>query len=316
MEFLADDKTWYDKIAYPPPATQVTYKKSTLPGHENEKPFTQMNVGQINQVALNFFENQLMSATHVRTNQGKAPKSISGESAQIQYTLDQRDLGPIQKAHEQAWFELYELLIAAATTEYYKGQPFLIPEKDSYQILEWDQEVFGDDYDYVMISKINKPVTKKARLEVMSTLVDFYSKLGTINPELADKFPMDRVFEMMDLSEMGLSENEKVPSLVKTKWELARMLSGNPVEPPLKEDDHKLHASSDLAEIQSIRFLTLEPSIRMAIQEHYKLHLLELDTMNQLKMKQVQQESAAQEVGRQRLQIQNQPVAEPQNQGM
>lgn len=306
-QFSKDTQEWFSAIEYPK-AGQIVYYKKPI-GQNTEAPRVEPSFGGIidpNMMAL--MEKQLNTALNMNAGLQNLPKTVSGESFQAQWTVDQRDLMPLQKIHQRAWFELYELLIGAATSEYYEGQKFLVPEKDKYSIIEFKQEIFGDDFDYILISKINKPVTKKARLDIINMVVDMAAKLGTIPPEVADQFGIHRLFEAMDIEDLGLLENETHPSLVKAKWELAKMCAGYEVPPPIKEDAHRIHASVDLAEIQSVRFLSYSEDVQELITKHYHKHMLELDAFNKIEQKQLQQQAMAQEVGRQQLQMQNQPT--------
>jgi hypothetical protein len=309
-QFSVDGGELVDRITYPKAAKVIYYKLP--PGQNPHEPKTDPSFGgQIDPQMLTLMERQLNIALNMSTGMEQMPKTVSGESFQAQWTVDQRDLMPLQKVHQNAWFELYELLIGAATTVYYDGQKFLVPEKDRFSVVEFKKEIFGDDFDYKLVSKINKPVTKKARLDIINLLVDMYAKLGTIPPEIAEQLQLNRLFEALDIEELGLMENEVHPSLIKAKWELAKMCSGNEVKPPLLEDAHKLHMAIDLGEMQSVRFTTYTEKIQELIREHSKLHRLEIDAMNKIEQKAMQTAAMEQEAGRAKLQQLNQPKVSP-----
>jgi len=305
--FSHDLTNWYDTVDYPLPGSFLFYR---LPvGQNPQMPTVHPEFGgRIDPQMMQLMDGQLNNALNMSSGLREMPKTVSGESFQAQWTVDQRDLLPLQEAQQAAWFELYELLIGAATTEYYQGQKFIVPEKDKYSVLEFHQEIFGDDFDYIIVSKINKPVTKKARIDLINTVVDLFAKLGQIPPEQAEMIGLNKILEAMDLEEMGLLEQEVHPSLIKAKWELAQMTSGHDVPRPLNEDAHRIHMLTDLGEIQSVRFLSYDKEIQERLIFHYKEHAKNLKAFNLIEQQELQQKAMAQEVGRQQLQMQNQPT--------
>lgn len=280
MQFSNDMSNWADLDKYPIPASKVFYRPS--PQNPTAVPtFASMPMSGAVQFGIDFIKESLMSILGVRTNmEGVVPTSASGKSIQTQFTIDQQSLIPALKIWERSAFDAIRAAMRLAQTSYKEGQKFSIPGVNGAETVEWANDIWSDQFDYVMKSKIDEPLTKGAKLQNIAQTVGLIGQIKQLG--LENEFPIPRILSLINVGEF--TQDRSDPNTDKAEWENEQLAIGNSVMEPLKEENHILHAQIHLDFIGAKEFNSYSPEIKQAAMDHLNITLLKMRALQSAKM--------------------------------
>ena len=196
------------------------------------------------------------------------PSGASAELIKTINTIGNERLKPSQQCLEGCIFRTFKTAIELFQTVYDDKSKFTITNGKKTVMLGFNKEGFYTGMDFVLVSRIDQPTTKEARLTILA-------KTAALFPQVLQTVDKEELLDMVDLRGWGFDIGGRNVEIQLAEEENRQCLAGEGIYPVEPEQNHQLHIKKHARIFVSEEWHTISSKSKERLKKHQVQHLVQ-----------------------------------------